>query len=63
MEGAQPGGEVEVLLGAEELETLMGFGRDAVNSRSRVVLDYSSAGRKAPSPLRSPGLPPSLITP
>ena len=28
-EGAQPGAEVEVPLGAEELETLAGFGRDA----------------------------------
>ena len=28
-EGAQPGADVEVPLGAEELETLTGFGRDA----------------------------------
>ena len=28
-EGAQPGPDVEVPLGAEELETLTGFGRDA----------------------------------
>ena len=28
-ESAQPGAEVEVPLGAEELETLTGFGRDA----------------------------------
>ena len=28
-DGAQPGTEVEVPLGAEELETLTGFGRDA----------------------------------
>ena len=28
-EGAQPGAEVEVPLGAEALETLKGFGRDA----------------------------------
>ena len=27
--GAQPGDDVEVPLGAEELETLTGFGRDA----------------------------------
>ena len=37
--------------------------RDAINSRSRMAMYYSWAGKKAPSPLRSPGLPPSLITP
>ena len=35
-EGAQPGADVEVSLGAEELETLKGLGRDADTKWSTV---------------------------